>query len=214
MSLTERAEVLTPAAFEADSAHDFRSLAARVRAAGLMDRRLRYYSLKLVLTVTAFAAGWVGFFLLGASWANLGIAAFLGVMSTQIGFLGHDAGHGQIFKTRRANRRLGLGIGNVLIGLSFGWWVPKHSAHHAHPNQLDRDPDVGVSMGDPTGGDGGRLPRLSRCLGRRQAEALCAADAPPQHGAVRVGRAGPASPPGSLPRSASACSSRDTPRST
>ena len=91
-------------------------------------------------------------------------------MSTQIGFLGHDAGHGQIFKTRRANRRLGLGIGNVLIGLSFGWWVPKHNAHHAHPNQVNRDPDMGVSVGDPTAGDAGRLPRLSRCLGRRQAE--------------------------------------------
>jgi len=30
--------------------------------------------------------------------------------------------------------------GNALIGLSFGWWVPKHNAHHAHPNELGRDP--------------------------------------------------------------------------
>ena len=34
-------------------------------------------------------------------------------------------------------------MGNVLIGMSFGWWVPKHSAHHAHPNEVGRDPDVG-----------------------------------------------------------------------
>ena len=112
----------------------------------------------------------MGFFLIGASWANLGVAVFLGVMSTQIGFLGHDAGHGQIFETRRANRRLGLGIGNVLIGLSFGWWVPKHNAHHAHPNQVNRDPDIEVPAGGGAGTDGGRLPRLSRCLATRQAE--------------------------------------------
>ncbi len=170
VSLIERADVLTPAAVEARATQDFRTLTARIRAAGLMDRRLRYYWVKLILTVAAFAAGWVAFFVLGASWANLGVAVFLGVMSTQIGFLGHDAGHGQIFETRRANRRLGLGIGNVLIGLSFGWWVPKHNAHHAHPNQVNRDPDIGVSVDGPAAGDPGRLPRLSGCLGRRQAE--------------------------------------------
>jgi fatty acid desaturase len=27
--------------------------------------------------------------------------------------------------------------------MSFGWWVPKHSAHHAHPNEVGRDPDIG-----------------------------------------------------------------------
>ena len=170
VSLIERAAVPTSSADEAGGAHDFRALAVRVRGAGLMDRRLRYYWVKLVVTVAAFAAGWVGFFLIGASWANLGVAVFLGVMSTQIGFLGHDAGHGQIFETRRANRRLGLGIGNVLIGLSFGWWVPKHNAHHAHPNQVNRDPDIEVPAGGGAGTDGGRLPRLSRCLATRQAE--------------------------------------------
>jgi fatty acid desaturase len=38
---------------------------------------------------------------------------------------------------------LGLIVANALIGLSFGWWVPKHSAHHAHPNEIGRDPDIG-----------------------------------------------------------------------
>ncbi len=33
-----------------------------------------------------------------------------------------------------------------MIGMSFGWWVPKHSAHHAHPNELGRDPDVGGAI--------------------------------------------------------------------
>ena len=27
-------------------------------------------------------------------------------------------------------------------GLSYGWWVAKHNAHHAHPNDLESDPDV------------------------------------------------------------------------
>ena len=41
-------------------------------------------------------------------------------------------------------------MGNVLIGMSFGWWVPKHSAHHAHPNEVGRDPDVGGVVVQPS----------------------------------------------------------------
>jgi fatty acid desaturase len=145
----------------------------QVRAAGHLDRRRVYYGTKIVLTLAAFAAGWAGFFVLGASWATLGVAAFLGVMSTQLGFLGHDAGHGQIFASRRANRLFGLFVGNGLIGLSFGWWVPKHNAHHAHPNQPGHDPDIGLGLVSATAahGRGAAGPtNLAGWLARWQAE--------------------------------------------
>jgi fatty acid desaturase len=125
---------------------DFRVLAVQIRDAGLLDRRPGYYSVKIGLTIAVFAAGWAALVIVGNSWATLGVAAFLGVMFTQLGFVGHDAGHQQIFRSRRANRLLGLTVGNALIGVSFGWWVPKHNAHHAHPNQVDRDPDMGEGL--------------------------------------------------------------------
>jgi fatty acid desaturase len=125
---------------------DFRALALQVRAAGLLDTRTDYYTVKIGLTVGAFAAGWAALFLIGDSWAVLGVAVFLGAMFTQLGFLGHDAGHQQVFRSRRANRVLGMVLGNVLMGASFGWWVPKHNAHHAHPNEIGRDPDVGEGL--------------------------------------------------------------------
>ena len=59
-----------------------------------------------------------------------------------------------------------------MIGLSFGWWVSKHNAHHAHPNEIGRDPDVGVGfVVAPCGSEqvGGRR-TLGRWLARRQAE--------------------------------------------
>jgi fatty acid desaturase len=34
-------------------------------------------------------------------------------------------------------------LGNVLVGLSYGWWVDTHNRHHANPNHEERDPDVG-----------------------------------------------------------------------
>jgi fatty acid desaturase len=121
----------------------FRALALQVRAMGLLGRRPGYYRLKITLTVVAYLAGWALFIIAGNSWTALAVAPLLGVMFTQLGFIGHDAGHNQVFGTRRRNRILGLAVGNALIGLSFGWWVPKHNAHHAHPNEMGRDPDIG-----------------------------------------------------------------------
>ena len=128
------------------SAAGFRALALQVRAMGLLDRRPGYYRVKIALTILAFFAGWALFVIVGNSWATLAVAALLGMMFTQLGFLGHDAGHNQVFCTRRRNRLLGFIVGNALIGLSFGWWVPKHNAHHAHPNEIGRDPDIGEGV--------------------------------------------------------------------
>jgi fatty acid desaturase len=151
---------------------EFHHLTQDLRAAGLFARRLGYYWVKVALTVVAFAAGWAAFFLIGDSWATLAIAVVLGVVATQLGFIGHDAGHRQIFESRRANRLLGLGIGNGLIGMSYGWWVPKHNAHHAHPNEPGRDPDIGAGLpGAPDASDGGAVERggVTGWLGRHEA---------------------------------------------
>jgi fatty acid desaturase len=129
---------------------DFSLLAQQIREAGLLERRPAYYSVKIGLTLAAYGAGFAGLALIGDSWIALAMAAFLGLMFTQLGFVGHDAGHHEVFRTRRANRLLGLVVGNVLIGMSYGWWVPKHSAHHAHPNEVDRDPDISYGLAPPT----------------------------------------------------------------
>ena len=123
---------------------------------GLLDRRPGHYRVQVALTIVAFFAGWAVFVVVGNSWATLAVAPLLGMMFTQLGFIGHEAGHNQVLGTRRRNRMLGFIVGNVLIGLSFGWWVPKHNAHHAHPNELGRDPDAGpgVAPGAPGNGRG------------------------------------------------------------
>jgi fatty acid desaturase len=90
------------------------------------------------------AAGWTAFLLLGDSWWQLVTAVFLAFAFTQIAFLGHDAGHRQIFGTRRANGLVGLVLGNLLIGVSYTWWVGKHNRHHSNPNHADLDPDVTI----------------------------------------------------------------------
>ena len=128
----------------ADSAvgSDYAELLRRVKQAGLLNRRPWHAAGRIVLIVVLFAAGWTGFAVLGESWWQVAVAAFLALVFTQIEFLGHDAGHRQLFRSRRANDLIGLLSGNLSIGLSFGWWMDKHNRHHAHPNHEERDPDV------------------------------------------------------------------------
>jgi fatty acid desaturase len=125
---------------------EYRLLAQQIRDAGLMERRRWYYGLKIGGTLAVMVAGWALLFVVGSSPVALAVAAFWAIAFTQVVFLGHDAGHQQIFGTPRANRVIGLGVGNLCTGLSFGWWVPKHNAHHAHPNQIGRDPDIGAGV--------------------------------------------------------------------
>ncbi len=122
----------------------YADLSRRVKQAGLLDRRPAYYVMKTASTTVMLAAGWVAFFLVGDSWWQVAVAVYLAFAFTQVAFLGHDAGHRQVFRTRRANGLLGLALGNLLIGLSFGWWVGKHNRHHSRPNQLDADPDITI----------------------------------------------------------------------
>ena len=83
------------------------------------------------------------FVVIGDSWYQAITGVVLGVVFTQVAFLGHDAGHRQVFASRRGNDLLGLVVGDLLLGLSFGWWVDKHTRHHVHPNEEDADPDIG-----------------------------------------------------------------------
>jgi fatty acid desaturase len=82
---------------------EYAQLSRQVRNAGLLDRRRPYYIWKIAVTAALLAAGWTAFVLVGDSWWQLAVAVFLAVMFTQVGFLGHDAGHCQVFRSKRAN---------------------------------------------------------------------------------------------------------------
>ena len=124
---------------------EYAQLSRQVKQAGLLERRSRYYAWKIAATATPLVAGWVIFVLVGDSWWLLAVAVLQAVIFTQVGFLGHDAGHRQIFGSRRGNYVLGILLGNLGIGMSYGWWVDKHNRHHAHPNTEGADPDIIIS---------------------------------------------------------------------
>lgn len=120
----------------------YTELSRLVTGSGLMRRRYGYYWTKLVAAPIAIAGVIAGFILLGDTWWQLVTAAVLAVVLTQVAMLGHDAAHRQIFRSGRWNDWTTLVIGNLLVGMSYGWWQHKHTRHHANPNKIGSDPDI------------------------------------------------------------------------
>ena len=125
---------------------EFLELARQVREAGLFYRPQWAPVVRLGLIGVLYGAGWAALFVVGNSWYELLVAAYLAAVFAQVAFLGHDAGHRQSFRSRRLNRAVGLACGNLGTGISYSYWVTKHAQHHAHPNQIGADPDVGPGV--------------------------------------------------------------------
>lgn len=124
------------------AASSFTALTQRVHELGMMRRRYGYYWTKLIGSVVVLAGWAAGFVLIGDSWWQLASAVVLGVILTQVAFLGHDAAHRQIFISGRWNDWVSLVVATLLVGISYGWWRNKHTRHHANPNKIGADPDI------------------------------------------------------------------------
>jgi fatty acid desaturase len=148
---------------------EYTQLSRQLRQAGLLDRRRGWYAVRIAINLVLLAAGLLVFAVLGESWWQLLTAAYLAVVSTQIAFVGHDAGHRQIFRSRRANDLVGLLHANLLVGISFDWWVGKHNRHHSNPNHEDLDPDISIAALAFTDDQATSRHGLIRLLARHQA---------------------------------------------
>lgn len=118
------------------------ALMRTVRDAGLLRRREGFYF--MVFAGLALALGGIitGMVLLGDSWFQLLMAGALGIVLTQIAFVTHEASHRQIFASGRVNDWVGRILATGVVGISYHWWMHKHSRHHAKPNQKGADPDI------------------------------------------------------------------------
>ena len=137
---------------------DYGELLRQVRAHGLLRRRPWCYAAQATAVLVALALTTTLMVVFRGSWWLLALAPVMAVIATQSSFLGHDIGHLQVSRSALRSRLLGLVVGNLFSGLSYGWWRRKHNAHHAHPNDLASDPDVraGVLVWDASQADARR----------------------------------------------------------
>ena len=125
---------------------EFGPLLRAVRDRGLLAPRTAWYARTIALNLLAFAGFVAGVVLTGPSWQVIWFAPLLALVSARSAFIGHDAGHSQISRSRPLSRAIGLVHGNLLLGMSQAWWIDKHNRHHANPNHLEKDPDVAADV--------------------------------------------------------------------
>jgi fatty acid desaturase len=121
---------------------DFAELNRRINRERLLERRPAYYAVRMTVVALILLGGWAAFFLIGASWWSIAIAVVLAVAYAQVALVAHDLAHRQVFRTNRPSALAGRIAGNVGIGMSYGYWMDKHTKHHNNPNHDDLDPDV------------------------------------------------------------------------
>ncbi len=146
----------------------FSSLRASVQDRGLLGRTRTFYVLLCAGLGLALAGLGVAFVLLGDSWWQLAVAAALGILLTQFAFLGHEASHRQILASGPANDRLGRILAVGIVGISYAWWMTKHTRHHANPNRRGHDPDVEWDTVSFLPEDAARQTGLLAAITRRQ----------------------------------------------
>src|SRR6202171_6387686 len=129
---------------DAPNERDYTILKRRITDAGLLDKSPAYYALSITTNMILWTACLVVLFTVGSVWAQALAAVVLGIISGQLGFQLHDSGHRQMFASPWKNALVGLFTADLLLGMSYGWWVQKHNRHHGNPNDVDLDPDIKV----------------------------------------------------------------------
>jgi len=128
----------------AKNERDYAVLKRRIQDAGLLKKRPSYYALSITTNVLLWTLCLVFVFAVGTVWGQALGAVGLAIMSVQLGFQLHDSGHRQMFDSPGKNALVGLATADLLLGVSYGWWVQKHNRHHGNPNDVDLDPDIKV----------------------------------------------------------------------
>ncbi|OEV04181.1 fatty acid desaturase family protein [Streptomyces oceani] len=158
-----------PTTVPAQQGSDFARLSRRITEAGLLARKPAYYTVRFTLVGLSLAATWTGFVLLGDSWWQLALAVAMGLVFGQCALVAHDLAHRQVFRKRRASEVGGRIVGNLGIGMSYGWWMNKHTRHHANPNHEELDPDVSPDILVWSQDQAREAKGLPRFMGRHQA---------------------------------------------
>ncbi|HYT45843.1 MAG TPA: fatty acid desaturase [Methylomirabilota bacterium] len=122
--------------------NEYVELKRLIKQKGLLDKQPIYYTYKFLFTMGLLAVSLALLIVVHNFWLQLLNAGYLAFVFTQIATLAHDNGHRQIFRTTWKALIFNCVVINVLLGWSWSWWIDRHNRHHAHPNQLDLDPDI------------------------------------------------------------------------
>lgn len=122
---------------------DFALLYKQVEAKGWFETDAKFYCFLFLRLAVLFATFFLMVLFGSKRWWNYLLSAIINsIYWHQSAFVGHDLGHSGVTQTRAYDCALGILLGNVLGGISIGWWKSSHYVHHVVTNHPEHDPDI------------------------------------------------------------------------
>ncbi|KAL7751757.1 hypothetical protein RI367_002756 [Sorochytrium milnesiophthora] len=131
----------------------YRALDVKLREQGLYKADMSFYYRAMARFAAMYAGVWLLVVRVAPAWtasygslagaaANLMAAVLLGLLWHQGAFVAHDAGHISVTGDYDKDWYLGCFLGNIVGGISIGWWKKSHNVHHIITNHPEHDPDI------------------------------------------------------------------------
>lgn len=122
------------------------SLREKLLEAGVFERRPLFYAIYTLILLSGLAISILNLTLIENVLLVILNAFLLAIVSMQMGYLGHDIAHHQVFRSKTVGRWLGSTVYALGLGISLEHWYGGHNEHHKHTNQLGKDPDIDLPL--------------------------------------------------------------------
>src|SRR5262249_56314777 len=103
---------------------DYVRLKRLIAGAGLLQKQPRFYALVIGVNTALLALCIGGFAALDNPWLQAMNAVGLALISAQLGFQLHDAGHHQMFSPKWKNTLVGFLTADLLLRMRYAWCLP------------------------------------------------------------------------------------------
>jgi len=123
-------------------AHPMADLRKKLQEKGLLDKPTGKSWFKLLTLFAVLGFLYAAHIALPFKWGLL-LLPLTGLVTTTVAMIGHEGVHSSACKSKAGNLSLASLAFPLFSGLSMNYWREKHNVqHHAHPNVIDKDPDI------------------------------------------------------------------------
>ena len=122
--------------------HPMAGLRKKLQENGLLDKPTGKSWFKVIALFAILGGLYTAHYYLPLYW-GLALIPITALFTTTLAMTGHEGVHLSACKSKAGNMSLAAIVFPLFAGLSMEYWREKHNVnHHAHPNCVDRDPDI------------------------------------------------------------------------
>lgn len=134
--------IRTPVALVMKMAHPMADLRKKLQEKGLLDKPTAKSWTKFITLMVVVGFLYAAHIMLPLKWGLI-LLPLTGLITTTIAMIGHEGVHSSACKSKAGNITLASLAFPLFSGLSMNYWREKHNVqHHAHPNVVEKDPDI------------------------------------------------------------------------